>query len=137
MRLPAVLVATAVAILWGTIARAGDPVQAMNSLSHEYARCAAYFLVVSIALENSKKLDLARSYSEVSDLSLEYARTAASQAGLLPETTQARFEMEFLDMSNRIAGNTSNIAILGRDYATPCQIAMEDVQSRVDYWLAQ
>jgi len=137
MRKTATLLLAPVVLLCCTSARAGDPVQAMNNLSHEYARCAAYFLVVSIAMANSDKEEIAKSYSDVSEVAFGYAQTAASQAGLLPETTQARFEMEFVDMTKRIAGNTSNISILGRDFAEPCQTSMEDVQSRVDYWLNQ
>lgn len=109
--------------------------QAMNNLSHEYVQCAAYFAVVGVALENSNDPDTAAKYAEVSNSALEYGVGFAEVAGLLPETTTARFEMEISSMADRIANNTSNIAVLGRDYRVTCQEAMEDMESRVDFWL--
>jgi hypothetical protein len=109
--------------------------RATNNLAHEYTQCAAYFSVVSIAMENSNEPETAVRYKEVSDTALEYALGFAEVAGLLPETTAARYEMEIVTMAERIAGNTSNISILGRDYAKPCQVAMEDMDSRVSFWM--
>lgn len=111
--------------------------KAMNNLAHEYAQCAAYFLVVSVALENSNEPETAKRYSEVSDTALNYASMYGQEAGLLAQTTQSRFELEFVEMSKRIGGNTSNIAILGNDYASACQSAMEDTDSRLRYWVSK
>lgn len=111
--------------------------QAMNNLSHEYIQCAAYFSIVSVAMENSARPDIASKYKEVSDAALEYGLGFGEVAGLLPETASARYEMELSSMADRIANNTSNISILGRDYADPCLTAMEDMDSRVDFWMSK
>lgn len=109
--------------------------KAMNNLSHEYAQCAAYFLVVSVALENSNEPDTAKQYSDVSSTAFGYASMYGEEAGLLPQTTQSRFEMEFVQMGKRIDNNTSNIAILGNDYAHLCQVAMENTDTRLRFWV--
>lgn len=120
---------------FGQIDQLAAITKAGNNIAHEYTQCAAYFLVVSVAMENSDKADLAAKYESVGRTALEYAAGFAEIAGLLPETTQARYEMEFLAMADRIEGNTSNISILGRDYADTCLVAMEDMDSRVDFWM--
>lgn len=108
---------------------------AMNNAAHEFATCGAYFLIVSVALENSKELEVAAKYKATSDQSLQFALSSAKVAGLLPETTAARFENDFLMMSKRIGGNTSNVSILFKDYADLCQRAMEDPAGRLKEWV--
>lgn len=109
----------------------------LNNASHEFVQCAAYFLIVSVAFENSKKPTEAGQYKKISDDALGYAYSSGKTAGLLEETTAARFEMEFVGMSDRIGKNTSNISILGKDYAVSCKYAMENPAERIDAWVAE
>lgn len=118
-------------------AMAAEPQQAFNNLAHEYAICAAYFGVVSIAIENSNDPDTAADYATLMEQALAYAATTGEAIGLLPETTGARFETAIKEMQGRIGGNTSNISILFADHMEPCTAAMEDPEGRIAHWLAQ
>lgn len=125
------------AILVSAPAMAAEPYQAMNNLAHEFAECAAYFGVVSIAIENSNDPETAAEYKLLMEHALVYAGTTGEGIGLLPETTGARFETAIEQMQEQIGGNTSNISILFRDYMEPCTAAMEDPEARIAHWMAQ
>lgn len=110
---------------------------AMNNAAHELTSCAAYFLIVSVAMENSSDPETAKKYKAVSDQALGFASKAGEVAGLLEETTAARFENEFLAMSKRIGGNTSNVSILFKDYSELCQRTMENPSGRLVEWVEE
>lgn len=107
----------------------------INNASHELVQCSAYFLIVSVALDNSKKNDLAQNYKEISERAFALASKAAEAAGLMKEVTPSRFEMEFVEMTKRINSNTSNISILSNQYASLCQDVMEHTDDRLRFWV--
>lgn len=107
----------------------------INNASHELVQCSAYFLIVSVALENSQKNDLAQKYKEISEKAYALASRSAEVAGLLKEVTPSRFEMEFVEMTKRIDSNTSNISILGNQYSSLCQNVMEHTDDRLRFWV--
>src|SRR5262245_7789328 len=112
-----------------------DPLNAFNNMAQETLECAAYFGIVSVALENSNKPDGAKKWNELRDKALERAAIVSEQAGLKPETVGARFNMAVDDMSKRIDKNTSNISILMTDYNELCIEVMTDVEKRARYWM--
>ena len=99
--------------------------------------CAAYFGVMSVALENSNNSDGAKKYNEFRDKALERAAMITEQAGRKPETVGARFKMAVDDMVKRIDKNTSNVSILMSDYNDLCIEVMTDVEKRGRYWTQQ
>ena len=118
-------------------ARSAEPEVAFSNLAHEFATCAAFFGVVSIALDNSDAPDTADEYELLMEHALQYAATAGEGIGLLPETAGSRFEIAVEEMQARIGGNTSNISILYTDHMAPCTAAMEDPEGRIAYWMAK
>lgn len=131
-------IAIAGAVGFSTLSAAQDPEKlklGINNASHELVQCSAYFLIVSVALDNSQKADLAKQYKDMSEQAFLLASNAAEVAGLMKEVTASRFEMEFVEMTKRINSNTSNISILGNEYATPCQEVMEHSDDRLRYWI--
>jgi len=126
------------ALLNGSLAHATspqDPLNVSNNMAQETVECAAYFGVISIALENSNKLDSSKEYAEFRDKALERAAVVTTeQAGLKSETVGTRFKMAAEDMSKRINMNTSNISILMADYNDLCIEVMTDVEKRGRYW---
>lgn len=120
------------ALLNGSLAHATspqDPLDVFNNMAQETVECAAYFGVISIALENSNKLDSSKEYAEFRDKALERAAVVTEQAGLKSETVGARFKMAAEDMSKRINMNTSNISILMADYNDLCIEVMTALRS--------
>jgi hypothetical protein len=111
-----------------------DPLNVFNNMAQETVECAAYFGVMSVALENSDKPDSAKKYNEFRDKALERAAVTTEQAGLKPETVGARFNMAVEDMIKRIDKNTSNASILMSDYNDLCIEVMTDVEKRGRYW---
>ncbi|MHA6731637.1 hypothetical protein [Devosia sp. A369] len=88
------LLATTALLLTATLpAIAAEPQPALNNLSHEFATCAAYFGVITVALENSNDLATAAKYQTLVGQALVYATTTGETIGLLPETTIARFDL--------------------------------------------
>lgn len=132
----AALCALFLSLAWapGASAQETDQVipQAMNNLAHEYAVCAAYYSVVAIAAENSNDVELGTKYNAAASSALENAALAGDEAGLLPETHQARIEIAVTEMSERIGGNTSNISILMADYSDSCLEAMNDIAGAME-----
>lgn len=114
-----------------------DPTLPFNNLSHEYATCAAYFGIVSIALENSNDPATAAQYDTLMTQALQYANTTGKAIGLLQETTDTRVAIAIDDMRAKINDNTSNISILFGEYMEPCTSAMEDPEGRIAYWIAK
>lgn len=108
--------------------------QAMNNLAHEYTECAAFYLIVSKGIKDGGNDDLAADYAAVAKTALSFAKVYAVDAGLLDETTDARLSLALEKMTQRIAYSTANIAILTKDYAMTCKVAMEDTDSRLAYW---
>lgn len=113
---------------------AQDPLNVLNNMAHETVECAAYFGVMSIALENSNKPDAAKKYEEFRDKALERAAIVTEEAGLKADTVGARFNMAVADMAKRIEENTSNISILMADYNDLCIEVMTDAEKRGRYW---
>ena len=118
-------------------ATAAEPYVAVNNLTHEYAVCAAYFGVVSIAFENSNDPTTAAQYSELMNHALTYALASGDSIGLLQETTASRYKIAIEEMQDRIDGNTANISVLYGDYMKSCTVAMEDPERRLGYWLSK
>ncbi len=112
-----------------------DPLNVFNSMAHEMVECAAYFAVVSVALENSNDPESAKEYEGFRDMALERAAVVTEQAGLKLETVAARFEMAVKDMTARIDKNTSNISILMTDYHDLCIKVMNEPEKRGQYWI--
>ena len=112
-----------------------DPLNVLNNMAQETVECAAYFGVVSVALENSNKLDAAKEYEEFRDKALERAVIVTEKAGLNPETVGARFNVAVTEMTKRIDKNTSNISILMADYKDLCTEVMTNAEKRGRYWM--
>ena len=117
------------------IAASQESQQVFNDMAMELAECAAYFGIVSIAMENSKKPDQAAEWNKQRDKALEFAAMVTKEAGLKQETVGARFSMAVEDMIKRIDRNTSNISILMADYNERCIEAMTEPKKRARYWL--
>ncbi len=64
----------------------------LNAMAHEMAECAAYFSIVSVAMENSSKPDSAQQWRERSDKAIERAAMITKEAGLKLETVAARYK---------------------------------------------
>jgi hypothetical protein len=88
-----VCLAVALSVPMAHAASPTDPLNAFNNMAQETVQCAAYFGIVSVALENSNNLDGAKKYNEFRDEALERAAIVTQQAGLKPETVGARFNM--------------------------------------------
>jgi hypothetical protein len=130
----ALAVAAALNAPFAHAASESDPLNVLNNVAQETVECAAYFGVMSVALENSNKPDAAKKYNEFRDKALERAAVVTEQAGLKPETVGARFKMAADDMIKRIDRNTSNASILMSDYNDLCIEVMTDVDKRARYW---
>ena len=111
------------------------PEQVFNEVAHEMIECAAYFGIVSVAMENSNKPDMAEHYKKFGDDALLKALFATKKAGMKDETVSARYQMALNEMSDRIGMNTSNISILMAKYNDVCIEAMTDVNKRLQFWL--
>ena len=129
-------VSAIVALLaWTTAAVSQQSEQVFNNMANELAECAAYFGVVSIVMENSKKTEQAKAWEKQRDKALEFAAMVTKEADLKQETVGARFNMAVEDMIKRIDKNTSNISVLMVDYNDRCIEAMTDPKKRAQYWL--
>jgi hypothetical protein len=90
-----------------------------QNMAQETVECAAYFGVMSVALEKSSKPDASKKYNEFRDKALEGAAIITEKAALKPETVGPRFNL-VIDMIKRIDKNTSNVSILMSDYDDLC-----------------
>ena len=89
-----------------------------NNMANEMAECAAYFSILSVTMESSKKPADAVAWRNRSESALEQALIATNEAGLKEETVAAHYRMALDEMSKRIDKNTSNISMLMADYKT-------------------
>jgi hypothetical protein len=128
------VIAVVVALVAWTAA-ADSQKQVFNNLANEFAECAAYFAVMSIAMENSAEPDQAEAWNKQRDRALEFAAIVTKQAGLKEETVGDRFNMAVQDMNKRIYKNTFNISILMADYNDRCIEVMTDPKKRAQYWI--
>jgi hypothetical protein len=76
-------------VAWTATALSQEPQQVFNNMANELAECAAYFGVVSIAMENSNKPEQAKAWQEQRDKALEFAAMVTKEAGLKQETVGA------------------------------------------------
>ncbi|WP_455271201.1 hypothetical protein [Rhizobium herbae] len=135
-----VILGSIIALQLVSPAAAADPEKVklgLNNASHEFSRCASFFFMVSIALENSKAMELAAKYKTVSDQALEYALQTGAVAGLLKEAVTSRFETDFLSMKDKIGGNTSNVSILNKEHMEPCTATMQNPDAVMERWVAE
>ncbi len=109
---------------------------ALNNVAHEFAVCAAYYSIVSVALDMSDDPELARAYHQQTQQALRLAIGTGERIGLMKETTASRFRIAIEQMRERIDANTSNLSILTEEHFTPCLDLMDRPNYRVDYWLA-
>ena len=114
-----------------------DPTLPFNNLAHEYAECAAYFGIVSMALQNTNAPEPAAQYDTLMTQALQYANTTGKAIGLLQATTDSRVSIAIDEMRAKINDNTSNISILFSEYMEPCTSAMEDPEGRIAYWMSK
>ena len=112
-----------------------DHLNVFNNMAQETVECAAYFGIMSVALENSNDTEGAKKYKEVMLNALKRAAMVTEKAGLKPETVHARFQIAADDMMKRIDKNTSNVSILMTHYKEPCIEVMTDVEKRGRYWM--
>jgi hypothetical protein len=119
-----------------SLAHAASPTPeiVINNYAQELTECAAYYSIVSVAMENSNQPDAAQRSKNISDDALLKALLASEKAGLKSETVKARYEMAITSMVDRIDENTSNISILMADYHELCIEAMTDMEKRLQYW---
>lgn len=108
--------------------------QAAMNASEDFASCFAYFRIVSVGMANSDRSDLEEGFEELSDTALFFGLEFARLAGLVDEAFSASADMALQNQIARIDGNTSNLAILNRDYMGMCEAAMRDPASRIQYW---
>lgn len=122
---------------WASQVNAGNPQNVFNNMAHEMAECSAYFYVVSTALHNSKKTELAQKYEQVAENAVSKALILTEAAGLMPETVSARVDTALQEMIKKIGANTSNISILSNQYNDLCEIVMNDSEARAKYWVSK
>jgi hypothetical protein len=108
--------------------------QAAMNASEDFASCFAYFRIVAVGMANSGLPEDEAAFEQFSDMALLYGSQFAKLAGLLDEAFSASADMALQEQIDRIDGNTSNLAILNRDYMRMCESALQDPSSRLQYW---
>jgi hypothetical protein len=111
--------------------------EAFDNISSEFVSCAGYFALVSRALENAGKTELAGKYNKAMNTAMDYALIAAKQGRteeMAQKVTLARFELGTKDMSKEIDGNAANLSILTNKYGDRCKDVMEKPEWVMQEW---
>ncbi len=111
--------------------------EAFDNISSEFVTCAGYFALVSRALENAGKTEMAGKYDKATKTAMDYALMTAQESRtkeMAQKVTLARFEMDMKDMTREIDGNASNISILTNKYGYRCKDVMEKPESMMQEW---
>jgi hypothetical protein len=111
--------------------------EAFDNVSSEFITCAGYFALVSRALENAGKTDLARKYDKAMNTAMDYALTTAEEGRtkeMAQKVTLARFEIDTQNMSKEIGSNASNISILTNKYGDRCKDIIEKPELVIQEW---
>lgn len=112
-------------------ATATDLNKAMDEIADRYAKCAAYFGIVSSASFGQNQ-DISQNYYQMAEsalmLSNYFSGTTRSNEMSL-EVTLANLQIFADDMMDQIGGDASNISILMAQHLRPCKALMNDPAS--------
>lgn len=89
--------------------------QILDSISGEYAECAAYFTIVYHAMVKSNETETANKYGQLQEAAIKYALLLASEGRtteMTGEVTKARMEMYNKKMKQEANNDNANISIL-------------------------
>ncbi len=101
--------------------------KALENISVQYAKCAAYYRLVSHAMASSNDRETANKYGQVEETAMFYSLLLASEArskDLAVKVTNSRIEMYIKKMKQEINNRNENISILINNYSDICQAAI-------------
>lgn len=102
--------------------------RAFANLSSDYATCAAYYFLMSKGLEANGSDG--SHYRRMGVLAFESAVISSND-----EVSKSRVRLSYQQLAKETGNNYSNAAILIDKYGVTCKSALEDPESRLNYWL--
>lgn len=108
-------------------AYAYGPEQAANNLAHDFANCAAYYMLVA---KGSGGGHLATNSTEAASQAFDASIQLTSE-----KLAMARYNMALKSMMHDMNNSFANFSIVINDYADLCKELMENVEARHKYWL--
>jgi len=111
---------------------------AMNNISAEYAKCAAYFTHVAASSHNAGDEDVSENYGAMSksalDLAYKFALFDRSEK-MAVDVTATRYEMAIESMTEEIEKDYSNFELLFQQYGRRCNFVMTDTEAFMQEWM--
>ena len=106
----------------------------LENISGQYAECAAYYRLVSYAMETSNELKSADTYRQLEGQAGLYSILLASEGRneeMAFKVTQSRIEMYIKQMRQETNNRNENISVLINKYHFECQEAMDNLPKAV------
>ena len=106
----------------------------LENISGQYAECAAYYRLVSYAMETSNELKSADTYRQLEGQAGLYSILLASEGRneeMAFKVTQSRIEMYIKQMRQETNNRNENISVLINKYHLECQEAMDNLPKAV------
>ena len=101
----------------------------LDSISGQYAECAAYYTIVYHAMVSSNKPETATNYGLLQEAAIKYSLLLASEGRsteMAAKVTKSRMEMYMKKMKQEANNDNANISILIDKYHFGCQEALEN-----------
>jgi hypothetical protein len=103
--------------------------QDLENFSGQYAECAAYYRLVSYAMESSNELKTSETYQKLEGLAGLYSHILASEGRsdeMAFEITKSRIEMYIKNMKKEANNRNENISVLINKYNFECNNLIEN-----------
>jgi len=112
-------------------------IDAYNNVSQEISECTAYF-AVGLICSRDKLSEGTRTQFQTIMVNLEETNLKISSAiGLSEKARRARFDMAIAAMRADLEDNCINFSILLKKYNALCTVVANNLDSRVQYYLAR
>lgn len=111
-----------------------------DNVSHDYVTCAAYFAIISGALNASGEKESSDNYESIAKKAVSFAVIAAEEgreSEVAQKVTLSRLKLEMQGMKKEIYGDYSNMSILMSKHSEPCTEAMNNPEVVYNKWLTK
>lgn len=115
-------------------------VKRLNNLQSEISECAMFYSISEGGLQRNGSPEALKNAEEISVIMgqmVEVAATVGSSIGMNQEAMQARFELMFNDMMEKMENNFVNYSILLKQYGKTCATLHETMLEKAISYLEE
>jgi len=111
-------------------ASAYEPERALVNYAHELAECSAYYKLASDGFAANGDTEKAGTLLDLAKLAFVMSVELSNV-----DVTNARVGLAISSQTELVSGSYSNMSILINKYGELCRVAVDESESRMNYWL--